>query len=83
MDQYIQQTLVGDENAIWHVTTIHMPRLLAKASTYMKNILEHGYKILIRERQYAKDKARMKWLLFFERKHSAKLIINYVTKFPP
>ncbi|MEK3766109.1 sigma-70 family RNA polymerase sigma factor [Solibacillus sp. FSL K6-4121] len=37
MDQYIQQALAGDENAIRHITTIHKPRLLAKAYTYMKN----------------------------------------------
>jgi RNA polymerase sigma factor (sigma-70 family) len=37
MDQYIQQALAGDEIAIWHITTMHKPRLLAKAYTYMKN----------------------------------------------
>ncbi|MEK4130228.1 sigma-70 family RNA polymerase sigma factor [Solibacillus sp. FSL W8-0474] len=37
MDQYIQQALAGDENAIRHITTMHKPRLLAKAYTYMKN----------------------------------------------
>lgn len=37
MDQYIQQALAGDEVAIWHITTMHKSRLLAKAYTYMKN----------------------------------------------
>ncbi|MER2129079.1 sigma-70 family RNA polymerase sigma factor [Solibacillus sp.] len=37
MDQYIQQALTGDEIAIGHLTTMHKPRLLAKAYTYMKN----------------------------------------------
>ena len=37
MDQYIQQALAGDEIAIWHITTMHKSRLLAKAYTYMKN----------------------------------------------
>ncbi|MBQ0140650.1 MAG: sigma-70 family RNA polymerase sigma factor, partial [Kurthia sp.] len=37
MDQYIQQALAGDEIAIGHLTTMHKPRLFAKAYTYMKN----------------------------------------------
>lgn len=37
MDQYIQQALAGDEIAIWHITTMHKPRLLAKAYTFVKN----------------------------------------------
>lgn len=37
MDQYIQQALAGDEMAIWHITTMYKPRLLAKANSYMKN----------------------------------------------
>lgn len=37
MNQHIQQALAGDEIAIWHITTMHKPRLLAKAYTYMKN----------------------------------------------
>lgn len=37
MDQYIQQALAGDEMAIWHITTMHKPRLLAKAYSYLKN----------------------------------------------
>lgn len=37
MEQYIQQALAGDEMAIGHITTMHKPRLLAKAYTYMKN----------------------------------------------
>ncbi|MGN7479564.1 sigma-70 family RNA polymerase sigma factor [Solibacillus silvestris] len=37
MDQYIQQALAGNEIAIRHIMTMHKPRLLAKAYTYMKN----------------------------------------------
>ena len=37
MEHYIQQALAGDEIAIAHLTTLHKPRLLAKAYTYMKN----------------------------------------------
>ncbi|MER1956739.1 MAG: sigma-70 family RNA polymerase sigma factor [Solibacillus sp.] len=37
MDQYIQQALAGDEMAIGHLTTMHKPRLLAKAYTFIKN----------------------------------------------
>ncbi len=37
MDQYLQQALAGDENAIRHITSMHKPRLLVKAYTYMKN----------------------------------------------
>ena len=37
MEQYIQQALAGDEASIQHLTTMHKPRLLAKAYTYVKN----------------------------------------------
>ena len=37
MEQFLQQALAGDENAIRYRTTMHKPRLLAKAYTYMKN----------------------------------------------
>lgn len=37
MEHYIQQAIAGDELAIQHLTTMHQPRLLAKAYTYVRN----------------------------------------------
>ena len=37
MEQYIQKALAGDELSIQYLTTMHRPRLFAKAYTYVKN----------------------------------------------